>query len=207
MKYKQMGLDQDVNDLGGQIGVVTKLAQLTQGKQGEYQTLMRQLQGLDPKSPTYTTDKAMLEKRMNKMTWTPGDKGPTSEVDRLTATIESKTSTQLAKTNAQKRLDKLNYIVPVEKPLENLTLEQWANKVLAAEDKTPGVYSLGEVNRAKDIIKKATYIKPEEKADTNLTLEQWANKVLLDVAKTPGSHPKTDVDRANAIIRKSTYRP
>lgn len=206
MKYKQMGLDQDVNDLGGQIGVISKLSQLTQGKQGEYQTLMRQIQTLDPKSPTYASDKSMLEKRMNKLTFVPADKaGPTSEVDRLTATIESKTSTTLAKTNAQKRLDRLNYIKPEEKPLDTLTLEQWANKLLTTEDKAPGTYSLGEVNRAKDIIKKATYIKPEEKPDTNLTLEQWANKVLMDVAKTPGSHPKTDVDRANAIIKKSTH--
>ena len=74
LKYKQAGLDQDVGDLSDKIGVVTKLSQLTQGKTSEYQTLMRQLQGLDPKSPTYASDKSMLEKRMNKLTFVPSDK-------------------------------------------------------------------------------------------------------------------------------------
>jgi len=188
MKYKQMGLDQDVNDLGGQIGVITKLSQLTQGKQGEYQTLMRQLQGLDPKSPTYTTDKAMLEKRMNKMTWTPGDKSPTSEVDRLTATIESKTSTQLAKTNAQKRLDRLNYIKPEEKADTNLTLEQWANKVLMDVAKTPGSHPKADVDRANAIIKKATHIAPSKDStgEANKAVSPLG-KVAQDEGLTPGT--------------------
>jgi len=163
LKYKQMGLDQDVSDLSDKIGVVTKLSQLTQGKRSEYQTLMNQLQGLDPKSPTYATDKSMLEKRMNRLTFVPADKPVAgSEIERLTAIVENPAATTLAKANAQKRLDKLNYIAPTEKPAENLSLEQWANKTLMAESKTPGSTPKADLARANAIIRKSTHIAPSK---------------------------------------------
>ena len=163
LKYKQAGLDQEVGDLSNQIGVVTKLSQLTQGKRGEYQTLMSQLQGLDPKSPTYATDKSMLEARMKKLTFVPADKpvvGPKFEIDRLTAILDDPTSTQTAKDNATARLKKLNYIAPVDKPPENLSLEQWANKTLLAESASPGSTPKDDLARAQAIIRKSTYIAP-----------------------------------------------
>lgn len=165
LKYKQTGLDQDVGDLSDKIGVVTKLSQLTQGKTSEYQTLMRQLQGLDPKSPTYASDKSMLEKRMNKLTFVPSDKpvaGPKFEIDRLTAILDDPTSTQTAKDNATARLKKLNYIAPVDKPVENLSLEQWANKTLLAESASPGSTPKTDLARAQAIIRKSTYIAPSK---------------------------------------------
>lgn len=163
LKYRQAGLDQEVGDLSDKIGVVSKLSQLTQGKLSEYQTLMRQMQGLNPNSPTYASDKSMLEKRMNKLTFVPADKPVAgSEVERLTAIIENPNATPLARSNAQKRLDKLNYIAPTDKPVENLSLEQWANKTLLAESASPGSTPKADLARANSIIKKSTYIAPSK---------------------------------------------
>jgi len=191
LKYKQMGLDQDVSDLSDKIGVVTKLSQLTQGKRSEYQTLMNQLQGLDPKSPTYATDKSMLEKRMNRLTFVPADKPVAgSEIERLTAIVENPAATTLAKANAQKRLDKLNYIAPTEKPAENLSLEQWANKTLMAESKTPGSTPKADLARANAIIRKSTHIAPSKDGsgtgEANKAVSPLG-KVAQDEGLTPGT--------------------
>jgi len=193
LKYRQAGLDQEVGDLSDKIGVVSKLSQLTQGKTSEYQTLMRQMQGLNPKSPTYASDKALLEKRMNKLTFVPADKPVAgSEVDRLTATIENPNATPLARSNAQKRLDKLNYIAPTDKPVENLSLEQWANKTLMAESKTPGSTPTADLARANSIIRKSTYIAPTKDAALPAAKPQSpAGKQAVDeglAVNTPAYH-------------------
>jgi hypothetical protein len=64
-KYKLSGLDQDVDDLGKQIGVTSKLAQLTQGKMGEFQQLSEAIKNLKPGDPQRT----LLEQRLKKLTY------------------------------------------------------------------------------------------------------------------------------------------
>lgn len=64
-KYKLSGLDQDVDDLGKQIGVTSKLAQLTQGKMGEFQQLSEAIKNLKPGDP----QRALLEQRLRKLTY------------------------------------------------------------------------------------------------------------------------------------------
>jgi len=193
LKYKQTGLDQDVSDLSDKIGVVTKLSQLTQGKTSEYQTLMRQLQGLDPKSPTYAADKTMLEARMKRLTFVPADKpaaGPKFEIDRLTEIVNDPNASQEAKAIAKARISKLNYIAPTDKPPENLSLEQWANKTLLAESAAPGSTPKADLARAQAIIRKSTYIAPTKDGaggkGSGIAVSPLG-KVAQDEGLTPGT--------------------
>jgi len=95
------------------------------------------------------------------------------------------------------RIARLNYVPPAKSEGAE-TAEQYALKILKAEDAAPGTYTPEVVARARGILKL-------EKPSENLTIEQWANKILGDEAKKPGTHPKADVIRAQAIIKKSTY--
>jgi hypothetical protein len=168
LKYKQVGLDQDVSDIGSQIGVVSKLAQLTQGRQGEYQTLLRQKQNLDPTSPTYSQDKTAIEARMSKLTWTPPAKsasGPKFEIDRLTEIVNDPTASADAKKIARARIAKLNYIAPTKDAASPAAKPQSpAGKQAVDEGLTIGTVQFND--RVKEIIAtgKASQLSPREEA-------------------------------------------
>jgi hypothetical protein len=89
----------------------------------------------------------------------------------------------------QARLDALNYKPPAKESKE-LTLEQWANKVLSDETQKPGSHPKSDIVRAQAIIKKATYIKPEKDenaADKTPKAVSPAGKIATDKGFTPGT--------------------
>lgn len=88
----------------------------------------------------------------------------------------------------QARLDKLNYIP--EKTPKELNLEQWANKTLMDEAKSPGSVNKADLARAKAVIAKATYIKPEKDegaADKTPKAVSPAGKLAADKGFIPGT--------------------
>lgn len=189
LRYRQAGLDQDVGDLSSQIGVVSKLAQLTQGKQSEYQTLLRMKNNLDPKAPDYQQQAAALDARMKKLTWTPSDKpaaGPKFEIDRLTEIVNDPNASADAKKIARARISKLNYIPPTKEPASPAAKPQSpAGKQAVDEGLTIGTAPFNA--RVKEIIAtgKASQLSPKEESALMASEDavDAAKNVILNVNK------------------------
>ena len=219
LKYKQAGLDQDVTDVGSQIGVVSKLAQLTQGKRSEYQTLLQLKNNLDPNAADYPQQAAALDARMKKLTWTPSDKplsGPKFEIDRLTEIVNDPNSTPAAKKIAQARINKLNYIKPEKEATSPAAKPQSpAGKQAVDEGLTIGTTQFND--RVKEIIAtgKAAQLSPKEEAallasedavEAAKTVMLNANKALAvnkQAYEGFGASLRRDVGRNLPLVKSS----
>jgi hypothetical protein len=202
-KYQTAGIDQHVEGLENQIGVVTKLAQINRGRVPEVMQLTEALNGLPKGHPSIPVLQSRLDFLSNPNR---GQQTNPPEIMRLAAVLEDPNATQSQKRIAQQAITKANRIPPEAAP-KSLIPTKLSNQEIKMKSDT-----IDKIDTGRDIIgnlERAIKLSPIAYTGRTAGAREFVGSVIPGISSSDAQNATTELDnilKGNALASlKATF--